>query len=196
MVSKTLIKLIDYAIFPAVLLVAAKVVSIVFLLNYFELNYSIDAYQIVLSNTPDFVSINTYSSLFVFIAVLSGLIWVTIKAHIFHDTHISPALSSKLFNMRMEEIIHDNETVFSQSFVWLSFAWLSTIMFGVHYVFTLSEGLLFYLALGFSILATALLAIDIEREVSHDVKKIDRDGDDLGFQTKVISFQQLRKEWD
>lgn len=194
MISKTLIKLIDYAIFPAVLLVAAKVISIVFLLNYFNLDYSIDSYQIVLSTTADFVSINTYSSLFVFLCVLAGLIWVTIKAHVFHDTHISPALSSKLFSMRLEEVIHNNEVIFAQSFIWLSFAWLTTILFGVQYFFYLSAGWLFYLSLGLSTLATALLAIDIEREVNSDISNVD--GGDSPFNTKVISFQQLRKEWD
>lgn len=195
MVSKTLIKLIDYAIFPAVLLVAAKVIGIVFLLNYFQLEYSVDQFRIVLENTPDFIAINTYSSLFVFGAVLSGLIWVTVKAHLFHDTHINPVLSSKLFSMRLEEVIHNNEVIYAQSFIWLSFAWLSTIMFGVHYVFGLSEGWLFYLSLGLSTIATALLAIDIEREVSHDKRKITNNDDD-GIKAKIISFQQLRKEWD
>ena len=195
MVSKTLIKLIDYAIFPAVLLVAAKIIGIVFLLNYFQLDYSVDDLRIVLSNTNDFVAINTYSSLFVFASVLSGLIWVTIKAHLFHDTHINPILSSKLFSMRLEEVIHNSEVIFAQSFVWLSFAWLSTIMFGVHYVFGLSQGWLFYLALGLSTIATAFLAIDIEREVASDQRKIPTN-DDSGIKAKIISFQQLRKEWD
>jgi hypothetical protein len=196
MVSKTLIKLIDYSIFPAVLLVGAKIISVVFLLKYFELDYTINSYQIILTNTSDFIAINTYSSLFVFIAVLAGLIWVTIKAHLFHDTHINPVLSSRLFNMRMEEIIHDNEVIFSQSFIWLAFSWLSTIMFGVHYLFSLSEGWLFYLALGVSVVCTALLAMDIEREISRDLHRKPTDDNGLGFKSKVISFQQLRKEWD
>lgn len=195
MVSKTLIKLIDYAIFPAVLLVAAKIIGVVFLLNYFKIEYSVDSYQIVLSNIPNFVVINTYSSLFVFLSVIAGLIWVTIKAHLFHDTHINPILSSRLFSMRMEEVIHNSEVLYAQSFVWLSFAWLTTIMFGIHYFFNLSEAWLFYLAIGLSTIATALLAMDIEKEINYDAKAINND-DDSGFKTKVISFGQLRKEWD
>ena len=196
MVSKTLIKLIDYSIFPAVLLVASKIIGVVFLLSYFNIDYSVDSYQIVLSNIPNFVAINTYSSLFVYLSVVAGLAWVTIKAHLFHDTHISPVLSSRLFSMNMEEVIHNSEVVYAQSFVWLSFAWLTTIMFAVHYFFGLSEAWLFYLAAGLSTLATALLAIDIEREIRNDNNSINKNNDDSGFKTKVISFQQLRKEWE
>lgn len=193
MLSKILIKLIDYAIFPAVLIVAAKILGIVFLLNYFGISYEVTNLTLVLSNVSDFIIINTYSSLFMLVAILAGLFWVTVKAHVFHDTHISPMLSAKLFGMNLEQVIHTNEVIFSQSLIWLTYSWLATVMFGVQAYFGLADWWLFYLALVCAIFATSLLALDIEREIRSDVEDFDVDANN---KTRVISFSNLRNSWE
>lgn len=168
MVSKTLVKLIDYSIFPAVLLVSAKVVGVAFLLKYFRVDYQLDGLRLTLTNVEDYIAVNSYSSLFMLVAVLAGLLWVVVKAHMFHDTHITPSFSARLFGMNLDELIHDTEVIYTQSFIWLSYAWISTLILGVHSLYGLSYWWVFYVALGVSILSTAFLVMDIEREINAD----------------------------
>lgn len=168
MYAKTLVKLIDYAIFPAVLIAFAKVGSAILFSQYFNFSYKTDGVRIVFESVEAFIAVNSYSSLVMFFAVLAGLGWVIVKANLFHDTHISPSFSARLFSMNLEDLIHTTETIYAQAFIWLSFAWLITIIFGVYSYFGLSYLWVFFLSLAFSILATALLIIDIEREIKSD----------------------------
>ena len=191
MFAKTLVKLIDYAIFPAVLIVATKVTSIVFLSKYFSAGYEVDGLRLVFNNLEDFISINSYSSLFMLAAILGGLIWVVIKAHIFHETHITPSLSSKLFSMNIDELISTTETIYSQAFIWLSYAWLTVIVLGIHAYYKLSYWWVFYVSLTAAVLATSLLVIDFEMELNED-KKITEDESDKPQRTVTLS--EIREE--
>ncbi len=190
MFSKTLIKLIDYAIFPAVMIVAAKIIGIIFLAKYFQASYVVDGLRASFENYENYIAINSYSSYFMLTAVLGGLVWVVVKAHVFHDTHVTPALSAKLFNSNLDSLIHDTETIFSQSFIWLSYSWLLTIMFGVQSYYSLSYWSVFWVSLAASVLATVLLVMDIEREITSDAKELEKKGDSV----KVVTMEQLKKE--
>ena len=187
MYAKTLVKLIDYAIFPAVLIAFAKIGSAIFFSRYFDFAYKSDGVRIVFESAEAFIAVNSYSSLVMFFSVLAGLGWVIVKAHLFHDTHISPSFSAKLFSMNLQDLIHTTETIYSQAFIWLSFAWLTTIVFGVYSYFGLSYIWIFFVSLAFSIIATALLIIDIEREI-----KSDKEMFDIPFEptNRVVKFSE------
>ena len=191
MFAKTLIKLIDYAILPAFLIIGAKIVSIVFLTNYFGVDFVIDRMQITIQNSVEFIAINSYSSLIMFFTIIAGLIWVTIKAHIFHDTHITPAFSAKLFSMNMEDLIHTSETIFAQAFIWLSYAWIATIIFGIHAYYNLMYTWIFWLALSVTVFATGALALDIEREINTEKRSSPEDN---SATPKLIRFEELAEE--
>lgn len=190
MFAKTLIKLIDYAIFPAFLIVAAKIIGIVFLTNYFGINYSIDGMRMSFDNSVEFVAVNSYSSLILFLTVISGLVWVTVKAHIFHDTHISPAFSAKLFSMNMEDLIHTTETIFAQAFIWLSYAWIATIIFGIHSYYGFAYWWVFWMALTVTVFATGALALDIDREIDTDKRVVE----DNPSSSRIMKFEELAEE--
>lgn len=187
MYAKTLVKLIDYAIFPAALVALSKVGSAILFANYFGFSYKTDGARVVFESLEAFVAVNSYSSLVMFFSVLSGLGWVIVKAHVFHETHISPSFSTKLFSMNLQDLIHTTEIIYSQAFIWLSFAWLITIIFGVYSYFGLSYFWVFLLSLAFSVLATALLIIDIEREL-----KSDKDVFDIPLEPsdRVVKFSE------
>ncbi len=191
MFAKTLIKLIDYAILPAFLIIGAKIISIVFLTNYFGVDFVIDRMQITIQNSAEFIAINSYSSLIMFFTIIAGLIWVTIKAHVFHDTHITPAFSAKLFSMNMEDLIHTSETIFAQAFIWLSYAWISTIIFGIHAYYNMMYTWIFWLALSVTVFATGALALDIEREINTDKRSPTEDNPTT---PKLIRFEELAEE--
>ncbi|OGC51687.1 hypothetical protein A2982_03380 [candidate division WWE3 bacterium RIFCSPLOWO2_01_FULL_39_13] len=191
MYSKTLVKLIDYAIFPAVLLVFVKITAIVFLANYMGASYNVEGFRLIFTTPAEYIEINTYSSLFMYIAVVAGLIWVVVKAHIFHDTHISPRLSARLLEMDMSELIEATEIIFSQAFVWLSYAWITTIIFGFQAYFGLSSYLLFWGAFTVTILSSAMLLIDLEKEIITDRKSFEPDSP---RKPKVIKFEEIKEE--
>jgi hypothetical protein len=191
MFSKTLINLIDYAIFPAFLIVTAKILGVVFLSRYFDAQYYVDGVKLVFTNSESFISINSYSSLFMFAAVLGGLIWVVIKAHVFHDTHVTPVLSTHIANLELDELVHSTKTIYSQSFIWLSYAWLTTILFGVQSFFGLSYWWIFFVSFGASIVSTALIVVDIERELKKDQETIK--GENFKPES-VVTLREVRKE--
>ncbi len=193
MVSKTLIKLIDYAIFPAVFIISAKVLAVIFFAKYFSASYVVQNLSLIFKNDFDFIAINSYSSVIMLAAVVAGLLWVTVKAHVFHETHITPSFSSKLFSMNLSDLIHTTETIYSQSFIWLSYSWLLTIIFGVHSYFELSYWWVLFVSLGVSLVSTALLAIDIEREIVAEKELVEDSAHD-GSLKKMIKFEQLAEE--
>jgi hypothetical protein len=191
MFSKTLIKLIDYSIFPAVLIVAAKVIGIVFFINYFGVEYKIDSMRLVLTR-GDYYAVSTYSSIFAFAAILSGLIWVTVKAHVFHDTHISPSFSAKLYSMNLQDMVHSTDVIYTQSFIWLSYAWLAACMFFVHASFGVSAWWIFYTAVFVCSVVTAFLVFDIEKEAKNSA---DYDDEELDIDQKAVTFSRFKENW-
>lgn len=191
MFSKTLINLIDYAIFPAFLIVTAKILGVVFLTRYFNAEYYVDGVKLVFTNVESFVAINSYSSLFMFAAVMGGLIWVLIKAHVFHDTHVTPVLSTHIANLELDELVHSTKTIYSQSFIWLSYAWLTTILFGVQSFFGLSFWWIFGVSLFASVVSTALIVTDIERELKRDQDMVK--SQDFTPES-IVTLREVRKE--
>ena len=193
MLSKTLIKLIDYSVFPAVIVVAVKVLSAIVLLNKFQVGYEATGLTIVFKNAEAFVAVNTYSSLIMFLAVLTGLSWVVLKAHVFHDTHITPVLSAKLVELDLEELVNDTKTIFSQAFIWLTYAWLSTVIIGIQAFYSMSYAWVFYFSLLASVLATSLLAYDVERELVRDEEELKKDEKRLQEES-ILRFNSLSED--
>lgn len=190
MFSKTLLNLIDTAIFPAVLIVAAKIISIVFLAKYFQVSYIVDGVKLVFSTYADFISINSYSSLFMYVAIIGGLMWIVIKAHVFHSTHITPTLSAKLVSANLEELIHSNQTIYTQAFIWLSYAWLATLLFAIQAYYQLSYGWVFVASLAVTVVATTLLVVDVERELHEEREELG----DAYTHTRLKSLRDVKKE--
>lgn len=190
MFAKTLIKLIDYAVFPAVLIVAAKIIGIVFIARYFGADYQVEGLGLSFFNSQEFLAVNSYSSLLMFAAVVGGLIWVVVKAHIFHDTHLKPSLSAHLHNLDLTELVNTNQTIFSQSFIWLSYAWLTTAVFGVQAYFGLSLWSIFWIGLVVSVIATVLLVVDLEREILEDESEVSSGSS----KTTVLTLKELNSD--
>lgn len=197
MFSKTLIKLIDASIFPAVFLVASKILAIAFISKYFDTSYQIEGMKLVFNNAEDFITINSYSSLIMFFAVFAGLIWVVIKAHVFHDTHVKPTVSAQLLDMNLLHLVHKSDVIYSEAFVWLSYAWLTTLMIGVYSLFGLGYWWVFGISLVITILTTSAMAVDFERELKVEKRNENSNGNDFEISfspKKLIRFSDLSKE--
>jgi len=166
MFSKTLTKLIDEAILPAVILIVAKIASLLVVNRALNLSWQFKGFGISYSSFADFVLANSYSSLFMFGAIFAFTLWVLFKSHFLHDSHISPASSARLVSGGLTFLIQNSFKLYSQAFIWLSYSWLCATILGLMAMSGLVLGFIFYTAAAFSLLATVLFILDIEKEFS------------------------------
>jgi len=187
--SKTLVRLIDEAILPAVLLVAAKIVGTVLVCRYFNLAWDLSASGIVLFSSQNYLVANSYSSLIMFGFIVLGLIWVLAKSHVFVENHIPPTLAARLAKRGWSSLVKTSFEAYSNAFIWLSYAWLVTLILGLQALYGLSYWWVAGVALLVSIIATSLVALDIERDVIAPVgeERTDR-------RETILDFTKLQLE--
>lgn len=165
MFSKVLVKLVDEAIVPALLLVAVRIISLVFISKSFDINLSLDSGGIVYSSHQDYLIVNSYSVLYMIVAVCLGLLRVVIKSVVFHETHISPVTAAKLYAYKFQHLIQDSFNLYTQGVVWLAYLYFLTLGAILMSMFGLLFGWVAWAALGLSVLFTYIFILDIEREV-------------------------------
>ena len=171
MFSKILIKLIDQAIVPALMLLSARIVSVVLISRYYGINYDIAESGFVFSSASDYVLINTYSTFFMLVVLTVGLLYILLKAYIFHETHISPKVTAKLFSLRLSSFIQASFDLYSQGAIWLSYTFFLTLVSGILGVFGLIQSWVFFAGLVLNIISTTLLVFDVVKEM--EIKKSD-----------------------
>ncbi len=175
MFSKVLIKLVDQAIVPALLLLTARVVSVVLLANYFNVTLSIGSSGFVFENQETYILINSYSILLMVAALSVGLLYILLKSYIFHDTHISPHHTARLFTLRLSSFIQTSFDLYSQGAVWMSYLFLMVLVAGLMAFFGLIYSWVFVISLILFVITTVLFVFDIENEVSLHPGKISED---------------------
>lgn len=172
-VIRSLLKVLDEAIVPAVVIIAAKVVGLA-LVNLIggysytvESGYSAFPWTVVYASPSEALAANDHSNLFMYLVVLAGFSWVLVKAHFLHDTHLPPKLAGRLAKLKLWHFVQTTFEIYHQAVVWLSFLWLTTI---VVFIYTIVGGsvVLFLAALSLSAAATFLYSKDIEVEIRTD----------------------------
>lgn len=172
MVSKTLIKLIDEAIVPALVLVAAKIIGVLFISRIKNLVYEINFRTPFLPlptlsfySRQDYITVNSYSNLIMLIAVSLGLLRILLKTNILHETHISPKVTAKLARFRLSHLVSTTLDSYHQALVWFGFAWFVVILTGFYaYLGLVFKSVAF---IGFLIVLnlTWFFIFDIEKEI-------------------------------
>lgn len=94
MFSRILIKLVDEAIFPAILLLMTRLISMLLVSKSMGIEFEMGRGGILFNTTADFVAVNSYSTLFMILAISLGLCFIILKSFVFHDSHIKPGLSA------------------------------------------------------------------------------------------------------
>src|SRR3989344_3561093 len=111
MISKSLIKLIDEAIVPAVLLILVKGIGLFATVVFLNLQFTLE-YRSIFGLLPSFrfatlqayITAENYSNLAMFAAVAAGANTVILKAHFLHESH---------------------NHLYHQATIWLVFLWLT-----------------------------------------------------------------------
>ncbi|MBU1017154.1 hypothetical protein KJ678_03285 [Patescibacteria group bacterium] len=168
---KTFAKLIDQAILPATILLATKILSLIILNKKFNLDWQISSSGIIYSSKEDFIFANSYSSLFMFISITIGLILLTVKATQWHSTHIRPSLAARFYEKKLDFLVTDSRDIYPKSVIWLSYAWLATILMLIQNYYGLLISWISYVALFITIIPTVFIVLDLEKELSKQSNK-------------------------
>ncbi len=164
MISRTLVRLIDQAIAPAILLLSTRLASVILLSYLSEIKFTVTTSGFVFENIEDYLYINSYSTLAMIVVLAVGLLYILLKAFIFHDTHITPRLTAKLFHYRLTTLIQNSFELYSQGVIWLVYLYLITIVAIILSGFSLIYSWIFYVAVIISALSTVVLIFDVENE--------------------------------
>jgi TRAP-type C4-dicarboxylate transport system permease small subunit len=165
MFSKVLIKLVDQAIIPAILLLVSRVGSVLFFARYFGVPMSVDQTGFVFENEIDYILVNSYSVLLMVAILMLGVTYVLTKSLVLHDTHITPSLTAKLFSLRLSTFIQSSFDLYSQGTVWLSYSFLMLFVSAGMAFFGIIYSWVFYVSLIFTIVSTVLFILDVENEM-------------------------------
>ncbi len=193
MFSKLLIKLIDQAIVPAILVLTARLVSVAVLSNKLRAQYNLQDGEILFRNTTDFVRVNSYSVAIMFGVLALGTSYILVKALVFHNSHVSPGTTAKMFSLKLDFFIQNSFNLYTQGAIWLAYTYLLLLSTGLMALFGLVYAWVAYLGVAITLTGTILLALDIEKEM-----KLDQEEEDTllvnGDTTLVLSFGEETNE--
>jgi len=184
MFSKILIKLIDEAIVPAILLLTGRLVSVVLISRHLGIPFTVSNSGFVFNSPEDYVKINSYSIAVMIVGLAVGLIISISKALFFHDSHITPKQTAKVFSLKMASFVQNSFEIYSQGIVWLSYLYLLLFVIGIMSLFNLVFPWVLYVTLGTCILTTIVLIMDIEKEIN--INKLSRNGFDYYEDEEII----------
>ena len=165
MFSKLLIKLIDQAIIPVVVLVSTRIVSMSLLAMYFEVPFELTNKGFIFEGKEQYIQINSYSMLIMTAVLAISLAFFLLKAHVFHDTHITPKLTATLFSLRMQGLVQSSLDLYTKGAIWISYAYLMTILTGALALYSYIYSFVFYITLTIAVVSSMFLISDIENEI-------------------------------
>jgi hypothetical protein len=166
MFSRILVKLIDQAIVPALLLLAARVISVIVIGKKLGFDFNLNATGFSFADFSNYVTVNSYSTLVMIVILALGMIFVLAKSYFFHESHVTPGLSAKLFSFNLPSVIQSSFEIYSQGTIWLAYSYLLLIVCGIMTFFAFVFTWVFYISAVVTIILTVLLIIDIEHEVN------------------------------
>ena len=170
MFSKILIKLIDQAILPALVIFVSRILSLFLFASWFDISLTVSRAGIVFNSPRDYVLVNSYSLMFMSGVLCIAILHNLIKAYFFHDTHITPKLTAKLFSMKLSSFIQSSMQLYSEGVIWLLYSLLLTIIAGIMAFFGLCLYWVFFASLLLTIVSGFLLLLDVEKELIVDKK--------------------------
>lgn len=174
MVSRTLVRLIDQAIVPAILLLCTRLASVILISYFIGAKFVFTTNGFLFNDTSNYILVNSYSTLAMVVILTAGLAYILLKALLFHDTHISPKLTTKLFRHKMATLIQSSFELYSQGVIWLIYLYLISIVAVILSIFGVIYSWVALASLVLCGLATLLLIMDIENEldeVENDYKE-------------------------
>ena len=170
MASRILLRLVDEAILPAVLVVFTKLASLAIIIYALQLDWRLNTTSafpsLELGNHEQLLMVNSLSNLPVLIVISLGLLWILLRAYRLHDTHVTPSLTLKLLSWNLTRLLGTSYEIYNQAIVWLSYLWLVFFLMIIHTVVKLNYPWITVAAFGLNLFLTWLFIDDVEREIT------------------------------
>src|SRR3990167_7345997 len=179
MISKSLIKLIDEAIVPAVLLILVKGMGLFLTVFFLKLPFDLE-FRSILGLLPSlrfatlqgYITAENYSNLAMFTSVAAGSIVVILKAHFLHESHISPKLHARLLRFNLEKLVQSSYHLYHQAAIWLIFLWLSVGFLTLSSIAKITYPQITLAALLIAANYSWVFAVDVENEIELSREKL------------------------
>ncbi|MBI3341501.1 hypothetical protein HY024_00080 [Candidatus Curtissbacteria bacterium] len=170
--TKSIVKLLDEAIIPAIALIVGKMIGLFLASVFFKLNFTIEQGGVLkflpaihFNDVSGYILAENYSNLAMLCVAALGTIFVIVRAHFFNQSHIHPYVQTKLIHFNIESLIAPSYDLYHQAAIWLTYLWLvvgflvASTIFGI--TFFQISAVAFIIAANFS----WILALDVQREV-------------------------------
>lgn len=173
MVAKSIVKLLDEALIPAVAIIVAKMAGLFFAASFLNLEFTIKNAELLFilprvsfESVKDYALAENFSNVAMFVVVALGTLFVLVRAHFFHESHIHPYLQAKLAALNLTSLIAPSYHLYHQAAIWLIFLWLTTGFLLVstiilHITYPLVSAVAFIVCANFS----WIFAMDVEKEI-------------------------------
>ncbi|KKR50964.1 MAG: hypothetical protein UT84_C0004G0027 [Candidatus Curtissbacteria bacterium GW2011_GWA1_40_16] len=172
MINKSIIKLIDEAILPAMSLVVAKMLGILLSAYFLNIPFEIKSRALLgilpavsFANAPNYITAENYSNLAMFLVAALGTTVILIRVHFFHESHIHPNLQAKLASLNLESIIAPSYHLYHQALIWLIFVWMIVGFLVVSTLLKITYPQISILAFILAANLSWIFAIDVEKEI-------------------------------
>lgn len=99
------------------------------------------------------------------IMLVIGLGYVVVKSLFFHESHIKPSITARLFSIKAESLIQSSYEIYTQGALWLTYSYLLLIVSTIMSTSGLLYTWVFYIILGVTLLTTLIFIYDLEEEV-------------------------------
>ncbi len=132
--KRSLLKLIEISILPAIVLMLAKFGGIYFAAALFNIDVSLDVqsgslvFFKTLVNARDLILISSYSDLFMFLCVAIGMSIILVQALYLHESHISSITISRLAKYNLLNLIRSTYELYHGGIIWLAFLYVANIV--------------------------------------------------------------------
>jgi hypothetical protein len=170
--SPLIYDLVDLAILPAALFIAAKILG-VFGLNYLlglpvglqETGFLLFPFQPAYDRIEDVVMVESYSNLLVFVSILAGAFVITSKSLLFNHKKASPYFVLKLAKYDLLHLLKSSIHMYKEAFVWGTFLVLSTVYIVISFLMGKTYGWVAGLSLFFCLTFLWIMVENIEEEI-------------------------------
>ena len=136
----SLLRLIEYSILPAVVVILSKLGGIYLAAALFGIatdtfssNNGILFFQTVVKSS-DLIILSSYSDLFMFLGVAAGMSVILVQALYLHDSHIQPEVLNKLAKWDMLNLIRGSFELYHSGVMWLVFLWLAGVLVLINFI--------------------------------------------------------------
>lgn len=172
MVAKSITKLIDEAIIPAMFLILAKLAGLFAATYFLNLEFEIKNRSFMgilpslsFANLNDYIRAENYSNLAMLAAASLGCALVLIRAHYLHESHIHPKLHAKLASLNLESLVSSSYHLYHLAAIWLIFLWLTTGFLVLSSILQVTYAQISILAFIVAANFSWLFAVDVEKEM-------------------------------